>query len=261
MKTQLRLLAVVAVLPVATLCQAQDRIVGKLFIVDASGDVRHVIAGKVLPMKAGDTIACKNVTFEAGAESSATGVLSNNTGLYIAPDSRFAITRFEQAPFAADPNRVEDEPSVSNFEGVFYSGTFAFCFANQVFGSTAKYTILGAEVNVRGKRVVVDASDSRTILYIVDGEATVFSGPDDRAGVIARSNKQMSITPGVGGEFPIITVSDIDADVVEKLNNSLSAACLARRAVFFATPEDPLRVLPPPQGPTPPTVSIDRLGG
>jgi hypothetical protein len=58
----------------------------------------------------------------------------------------------------------------------------------------------------------------------------------------------------------VITVSEIDPASGDKLNNALSAACLARRAVFFASPEDPRRVLPPPDGPNPPTVSVDRLG-
>jgi len=261
MRTQLRILSVVAALAAATLSPAQDRIVGKMFIVDATGDVHHVNAGKVAPFEAGETIQCKNIIIESGPESHASGVLSNNTGIFIGPNSRFELTRFEQAPFAADPNRVEDEPSISNIEGVFYSGSFAFCFANQVFGSTAKYTILGAEVNIRGKRIVVEATDVKTTIYVVDGDATVKTGPTDQSGTVAQSNSQMSITPGVGGGFPIITVTDIDPAISEKLNNSLSAACLARRAVFFATPEDPRRVLTPPESPTPPTVSIDRLGG
>lgn len=260
MKTQLRMLSVAAAFACAALGHAQDRVVGKLFIVDVNGDVHLVSSGKVVPFKAGETIQCKNITIESGPESSSSGVLSNNTGLFIGPNSRIELTRFEQAPFAADPNRVEDEPSISNIEGVIYSGTFAFCLANQVFGSTAKYSVLGADVTVRGKRVVTEATDTKSTFYVVEGEVTVKAGPADQAGTIVQSNKQVSITPGVGGEYPIITVSDIDPKAVERLNNALSAACLARRAVFFAAPEDPRRVLPPPGSPNPPTVSIDRLG-
>ena len=260
MKTQLRFIVLVVTLCAATLCDAQDRIVGKLFVTEVTGDTHLSSGGKIVPFKVGETIECKNITIESNAESSAAGVLSNNTGLFIGPNSRFEITRFEQAPFAADPNRVEDEPSVSNIEGVFYSGSFAFCLANQVFGSTAKYSMLGADVSVRGKRVVIDATDAKTTIYVVDGEVTVKTGPADQAGTIVQSNKQVSITPGVGGGFPIVTVTDIDQSVAERLSNQLSAACLARRAVFFATPEDPRRVLPPPDSPNPPTVSIDRIG-
>lgn len=261
MRTQLRVVSVVLALAAATLSQAQDRIVGKMFVVSVNGDVHHVQAGKVTPFEPGETITCRAIIIESGPSSSATGVLSNNTGVFVGPNSRMEITSFVQAPFAADPARVEDEPSVSNIEGTFFSGTFALCFANQVFGSTAKYSILGADVNLRGKRIVVEATDAKTTIYVVDGEATVKTGPVDQAGTVAGTGKQVSIAPGVGGGFPIVEVADIDPAAAEKLNNSLSAACLARRAVFFATPEDPRRVLPPPVSPTPPTVSIDRLGG
>lgn len=261
MKTQLRMLSIVSAMAAATLLPAQDRIVGKLFLVDVTGDVHLVEGGKVVPFKSGDTIQCKNIVIESGPESNVSGVLSNNTGLYVGPNARIELTRFEQAPFAADPNRVEDEPSISNIEGVIYSGTFAFCLANQVFGSTTKYSVLGADVSVRGKRVVTDATDAKTIFYVVEGEVTVKAGPGDQAGTVVQSNQQVSITPGVGGAYPVIEVSEIDPSVGDRLNNALSAACLARRAVFFATPEDPRRVLPPPDSPNPPTVSIDRIGG
>ncbi|HEY5551050.1 MAG TPA: hypothetical protein VIK52_04130 [Opitutaceae bacterium] len=260
MKTQLRILSVVAAMAAATLCQAQDRIVGRMFIVDVTGDVHLVDAGKVVPFKSGDAIQCKNIIIESGPESNSSGVLSNNTGIFVGPNSRIELTRFEQAPFAADPSRVEDEPSISNIEGVIYSGTFAFCLANQVFGSTAKYSVLGAEVTVRGKRVVTDATDTKSTFYVVEGEVTVKAGPADQAGTVVQSNQQVSITPGVGGGYPVITVSEIDPSVADKLNNALSAACLARNAVYFATPDDPRRVLPPPDSPNPPTVSIDRIG-
>jgi hypothetical protein len=260
MKTQLRSISVVAAIAAASLCQAQDRIVGKMFIVDVTGDAHLVDAGKVLTFKAGDTIQCKNIILESGPASNMTGVLSNNTGLFLGPNAKIELTRFEQAPFAADPSRIEDEPSISNIEGVIHSGTFAFCMANQVFGSTSKYSVLGANVSVRGKRVVTEATDTKTTFYVVEGEVTVKAGPDDQAGTVVQSNQQVSITPGVGGAYPVITVSDIDPSAGEKLNNALSAACLARRAVFFASPEDPRRVLPPPDGPNPPTVSVDRLG-
>lgn len=260
MKTQLRILSIVAASAAAILCQAQDRIVGKMFIVEVNGDVHLVNAGKVAPFTVGESIVCKNLVIESGPESSASGVLSNNTGLFIGPNSRFELTRFAQAPFAADPNRVEDEPSISNIEGVVYSGSFAFCFANQVFGSTAKYSVLGADVSLRGKRVVIDATDVKTTIYVVDGEATVKAGPTDQAGTIVQSNKKVTITPGVGGDYPVIVVDDIEPGMAEKLSNQLSAACLARRAVFFATPEDPRRVLTPPESPNPPTVSVDRIG-
>jgi hypothetical protein len=261
MKTQLRILSVAAALAAAALSQAQDRVVGKLFVVDVTGDVHLAAAGKIAPFKSGDTLQCKNIIIESGPESNASGVLSNNTGLFIGPNSRIELTRFEQAPFAADPSRIEDEPSISNIEGVIYSGTFAFCLANQVFGSTSKYFVLGADVSVRGKRVVTVATDTKTTFYVVDGEVTVKAGPDDQGGTVAQSNQQVSITPGVGGAYPVVAVSEIDPSVADKLNNALSAACLARRAVFFATPEDPRRVLPPPGSPNPPTVSIDRIGG
>ncbi|HUG09887.1 MAG TPA: hypothetical protein VMM36_02680 [Opitutaceae bacterium] len=260
MKTQLRVISVVAAIAAASLCQAQDRIVGKMFIVDVAGDAHLVDAGKVVTFEAGDTLQCKNIVLESGPESNMTAVLSNNTGFYLGPNSRIELTRFEQAPFAADPSRIEDEPSISNIEGVIYSGTFAFCMANQVFGSTSKYSVLGADVSVRGKRIVTEATDTKTIFYVVEGEVTVKAGPDDQAGTVVQSNQQVSITPGVGGAFPVIAVSEIDPSAGDKLNNALSAACLARRAVFFASPEDPRRVLPPPDGPNPPTVSIDRLG-
>lgn len=260
MKTQLRVLSIAVAFACAIIGNAQDRVVGKLFIVDVNGDVHLVSSGKVIPFEAGQTIECKNITIESGPESTSSGVLSNNTGLFIGPNSRIELTRFEQAPFAADPNRVDDEPSISNIEGVIYSGTFAFCLANQVFGSTAKYSVLGADVTVRGKRVVSEATDAKSTFFVVDGEVTVKAGPGDQAGTVVQSNKQVSITPGVGGAYPIVTVADIDPEVADSLNNALSAACLARRAVFFATPEDSRRVLPPPDSPNPPTVSIDRLG-
>jgi hypothetical protein len=244
---------------IPTLGFAQERVVGRIYVVTADGDVRRTEDGRLVPVATGESFSASRAALEIPDQGRASLVFSNNTGVYLAADSRLDIERFDHAPFVADPNRMDDEPAISTFSGRLFSGRLAMCFPKQVFGSSVDLQIPQAVLHLRGSRIAVDVNDTRAIAFAVDGAITVSRGPEDKAGLVVETGQMVTITPGAGPQFPLLSVAPIPNDKVGELNEMMASACLSRHTVFFARPADPRRVVtPPPQEPNP-TVSLDRL--
>lgn len=239
---------------------AQEWVLGKLFIIGVDGEATVTQQGRVLPVRAGDTFFTRDLTLTTADSSRVAFVLSNQTGVLIAPGSRLELTRFDQAPFIADPTRLDEEPSVSRIDATFYNGSYALCFSTPVFGSVHLLRAAGAICNVRGGQVVVDVTDDAAVLHIVSGQATVRAGPEDMGGILVNPGESATIWRGPANAAPVIEVADTPADTSDRLNEMLASACLSRRAVFFAAPEEPRRILPLPEVDPTPTTSPDRLG-
>lgn len=241
--------------------RAQDSMPGRLFAVTIEGEVRAVADGRMDLVASGDGMIAHRTSIEVGPRGRASFVLSNNTGLSLGAGSRLEILRFEHAPFAADPMHMDEEPTVSKLEARVRGGQIAFCLPSQVFGSTAVLQVPQASVSLRGRRFMVDVNDRRAVLFVVEGLATVFRGPEDRAGQAVGNGQAVTITGGAGPQFPLIEVAAADPERGSQINESLAGACLSRHTVFFAAPTDPRRVVTPPntsENPNP-TVSLDRL--
>lgn len=245
----------------AVVGRAQDNMPGRMYAVSAEGEVRTVADGKMELVVPGEGGIAHRTRIEIGARGKASFVLSNNTGLALGPRTRLEILRFEHAPFAADPMKLDEEPTVSRLEARLRSGRLAVCLPSQVFGSTVTLHVADASVSFRGRRYYLDVSDERAVLHVVEGLATVFRGPDDRVGQIVGNGRSVTITTGVGPAYPLIEVGGTESTQQGAINEALAAACLSRHTVFFAAPSDPRRVVTPPNtadNPNP-TVSLDRL--
>lgn len=241
--------------------RAQDNMPGRMYAVSVEGEVRTFTDGKMELLMPGEGGIAHRMRIEIGPHGKASFVLSNNTGLSFGPGTRLEILRFEHAPFTADPMKLDEEPTVSRLEARLRGGRVAVCLPSQVFGSTVTLYVPDASITFRGRRYMLDTSDERTVLHVVDGLATVFRGPDDRVGQVVGNGRSVTITSGVGPAYPLIEVGATEGAQQSAINEGLAAACLSRHTVFFATPSDPRRVVTPPntaENPNP-TVSLDRL--
>jgi hypothetical protein len=247
-------------LTAAPFLPAQEWVLGKVFVIGVDGEVRATQEGRILPLRAGDTFFAKDLVFSSADDARASMVLSNQTGLFLAAGTRIEFSRFEQAPFIADPSRLDEEPSVSRLDATLYSGSVALCFSTPVFGSVATLRASGALCSVRGGQVVFDVSDELAVLHVVTGQATVRAGPDDVIGLLVNPGESASIWVGPARLAPVVEIETTSPDTSDRLSEMLASACLSRRAVFFAAPEQPRRVLPLPEVDPTPTTSIDRLG-
>jgi hypothetical protein len=207
-------------------------LVGDDQITDLKKKTAHSVSGAVLETK-------KSGTKEPGSEENAdysAMVFSNGTGMYVDPDSRLNVRKFEQEPFKPNRTDMDVEPSVSHTQTVLDRGTIGLCTPKMSTGSTMVYqTPLGA-VNVRGRRVVIESNDEYTRVAMIEGESTVRSGDGnalDIGGQVLRAGQQAFIRRGTAGQPPIIQIETIPQNAMAALDDKVAMACIAKKSVYF----------------------------
>lgn len=201
-------------------------------VTDLKKKTAHSVSGSVLETK-------KSATKEAGDENKAdysAMVFSNGTGMYVDPDSRLNVKKFEQEPFKPNRTDMDVEPSVSHTQTVLEHGTVGLCTPKMSTGSTMTYqTPLGA-VNIRGRRVVIESNDEYTRVAMIEGESTVRSGEGsalDIGGQVLKAGQQAYIRRGPVGQPPIIQIENIPSTALAALDDKVAMACIAKKSVYF----------------------------
>jgi hypothetical protein len=175
---------------------------------------------------------------EAKANSNASVVLSNGTGIYFDVNTRVDIRKFEQESFRPNRSDVEDEPSLSSTKLYVEHGVIGVSTSKLVAGSTMVYETSLATAFIRGRQAVILAEDNLTVISMVQGEATVQAGPLDMPRLI-KNHQQIIIHPGNPGEANIVQVQDIpdgtSEDSEQWLEERVLTADAARKLVYFET--------------------------
>lgn len=208
----------------------------KLYVADMEGISSINTGEKIEDLTKKSVHTAEGVIIETGHNSSNALVLSNGTGLFCDPSTRVEVRRFMQEPFSPNRTDLEVEPSVSQTSAFLPRGTIGLCTSKLVAGSTMVYSTRHATVAIRGRRVVIEASDDATVVSLLEGDVTI-RGDLLAGGESLRPGQQAIITRRSPSEPPAIKIQAIpDADV-NRLGEKVSQACMARKTVYFDVAE------------------------
>jgi hypothetical protein len=187
----------------------------------------------------GSAIETKKAEGEAeGARAnSTTMVYSNGTGAYFHPDTRVEIRRFVQEPFVPSQSDADIEPSISQTQAFISRGMVGLCASRLVAGSSMSYQTPHASVNIRGRRVVIEATSEATKISMLEGESTIRAGSMDMGGHTLKAGEQAIIRPGEPGQGNSIEVIPIPAAEFPLLDERVALACAAKKMVYFDVQE------------------------
>jgi hypothetical protein len=203
--------SVLAALCLATAALAQAPARGpmsKIYVADTEGNP-EITSGKGITTLAKKAVyRGEGTSIETKADSNASIVLSNGTGLYFDVRTRTGIRSFVQEPFRPNRTDMDDEPSISRTHLVIDSGVLGLSTSRMAPGSALLLETALASIEVHGRQAVVQAADEGTIVSLFDGGATI------RAGSLAtpyeiKADQQLVVRPGRPGQPETVEISDL----------------------------------------------------
>lgn len=232
----------VALLP--ALLQAQPKKTnpaGKVYFTDVNGKtsidtgekIEDVAKRSVFKVDA-TVIETKGPESESGrSKTFSTMVYSNGTGAFFDADTRVEIRRFQQEPFTPNRSDVDMEPSISQTQAFVVRGSVGLCTSKLVAGSSMNYQTAQGSVNIRGRKVMIEANNDVTKISMLEGESTVRAGENDLGGRVVHSGEQAVIRRGTLGQPNSIQISRIPPQEAPALDDKVTMACMARKTVYF----------------------------
>lgn len=170
-------------------------------------------------------------------KSFSTMVYSNGTGAYFDADTRVELKQFTQEPFTPNRTDMDVEPSISQTQAFLARGTVGLCTSKPVAGSKMTYQTQLGEVNIRGRKVVIEATNEFTKISMLDGDSTVRAGEGALAGHNIKAGEQAVIRRGTSGQPNQIQISRIPPNEVPQLEEKIDMACKAKKTVYFEVRE------------------------
>jgi hypothetical protein len=116
-------------------------------------------------------------------------------------------------------------------------GTVALCTSKLVAGSNMTYRTPHGGINIRGKKIVIEANDSETKVSMLDGDSTIRGGDLDMGGQTLKAGQQAIIRKGAAGQANTITVQQIPPAEAAGLDDKVAMACMAKKTVYFEVKE------------------------
>ena len=206
-----------------------------------TGDLIEDLAQRSVYSAEGTVI--ETLPAESGGDTAdlfSTMVYSNGTGAYFDTDTKVEITSFVQEPFV--PNRTDGdvEPSISQTQAFVSRGTVGLCASKLVAGSNMNYATAHGSINIRGRRVVIEATPEFTKISMLEGESAVRAGSQDMGGHSLKAGQQAIIRPGAPGQPNIMQIIQTPEEETVKLNEKVAVACAAKKTVYFEVREVPI---------------------
>ena len=164
-------------------------------------------------------------------------VYSNGTGAFFDQDTRVEVKRFVQEPFTPNRADMDVEPSISQTQAFVARGTVGLCTSKLVAGSSMVYQTSQGQVNIRGRKVVIEANNGMTKISMLEGESTVRGGSADLGGQTLRAGEQAIIRQGAAGASNRIQIQKIPPAEAPLLDDKVSQACMAKKTVYFEVKE------------------------
>lgn len=168
-----------------------------------------------------------------------TMVYSNGTGAFFDADTRVEVRRFAQEPFQPNRTDVEVEPSISQTQAFVARGAVGLCTSKLVAGSVMNYQTPLGSVNIRGRKVVIEAQNDVTKISMLEGDSTVRGGPQDLGGHTIHAGEQAIIRRGAPGQPNIVQIMPIPPAEAPALDDKVAMACMAKKTVYFDVKETP----------------------
>jgi hypothetical protein len=233
--------------PTTQLAAGSKNPVGKLYVAILGSAADLAGSDKITDLKKKTAHSVNDTVLEtkrASSKDNATAdqpdysamVFSNGTGLYVDPDTRMKVQKFEQEPFTPNRTDMDVEPSISHTQTMLERGTVGLCTPKMAAGSTMQYrTPLGA-VNIRARRVVIESFEEYTRVAVIEGESTVRAGDGsalDLGGQVLKAGQQAYIRKGPPGQPPIVQIEEISQGMMSQLDDKVAMACVAKKSVYF----------------------------
>lgn len=205
----------------------------KLFVADVEGKAELNNGDKIVEISKKSVYSAEGAIISTNTDSTNAMAYSNGTGIFFDKGTRLEVRRFQQEPFT--PNRVdmEVEPSISNTQAYLAQGSVGLCTSKLVAGSVMNYSTPHATIAIRGRKVVVETSETMTRVSLVEGDLTIRAGDSDSGGQPLRPGEQAVITPSSVGGPPKIVIQPIPAGERNQIDQKVSAACMAKSTVYF----------------------------
>lgn len=238
--------AVCAVLPATAQAQNKKKNpTSKVYISDVAGEAQIDIGESIQDLAKKSVYNAQGTVIETRkAEKDedknkifSTVVYSNGTGAYFDQDTKVEMKKFIQEPFT--PNRVDmdTEPSISQTQAFVVRGAVGLCNSKQVAGTSMNYSTKQGSVAIRGKKVVIEASDTETKISMIEGDSTVRAGALDMGGQVLKTGQQAIIRAGPPGFPNQIKIQNIPANEIATLDDKVAQACMAKKTVYFEVRE------------------------
>ena len=213
----------------------------KVYISDVSGeasidtgDSLEELGRRSVYTAQGTTIETKKPADETDrSKYFSTMVYSNGTGAFFDADTQVEVKRFMQEPFTPNRSDVDVEPSISQTQAFVSRGTVGLCTSKLVAGSNMNYQTPLGSVNIRGKKIVIEAGPDVTKISMLEGDSTVRSGTSDVGGHTVHAGEQAIIKRGVGGQPNEVQIQRIPPSEAPQLDDKVAMACMAKKTVYF----------------------------
>lgn len=216
---------------------------------------RSVYNGEGIKIETG-----KTGTADAKGPVFSTMVYSNGTGAYFDADTKVEVKKFVQEPFTPNRSDMDTEPSISQTQAFVSRGVVGLCTSKLVAGSSMSYQTSQGSINVRGRKVVIQATDQETKISMLDGESTVRGGEADLGGQVLKAGQQAIIRKGAAGQPSTVTVQNIPPSESAALDDKVAMACMAKKTVYFEIKERSVTNSGDPQSGTESTASGGATG-
>lgn len=207
----------------------------KLFVADITGESQVDYGDKIEPLAKNGVLSPEGTVIETKANSNDSLVLSNGTALYVAADTRFEVKKFMQEPFTPNRTDLDVEPSISQTLIRVAHGSVGICTSRLVAGSSMTYQTPQATVHVRGRRLLIQATEDETRVSLLEGDVTVV-GNELSAGESLKPGQQAIARKTADGKV-VVTIQPIPENESSKLDELVSLACISRRTVYFESVE------------------------
>jgi hypothetical protein len=229
----------VAALCLAVAAHAQDRRknpTSKIYVADTEGGTQIDTGKKIDELKKKAIYRAEGAIIETKPASNASMVFSNGTGVYFDVNTRVRVREFNQDPFRPNRTDLEDEPSISRMNLHIEYGVIGISTSKLAAGSSMEFDTPLATAFIRGRQSVIQVGDNFTEISMIQGEATVRSGPLDQ-GHLVKSGQQCIVRAGRGaGAAPVQIQAIQDGNAEEQqqwLYERVLTADAARKLVYF----------------------------
>lgn len=209
----------------------------KLYVADLNGEAQIDTGEKIDDLAKKSVYNAQGTVIETKQKSNNAMVFSNGTGSYFDEDTRVEIKAFAQEPFTPNRTDMDAEPSISQTRAFVARGSVGLCTSKLVAGSNMTYDTAHGSVNIRGKRVVIAASDRETKISMIEGDSTVKGGDLDLGGQTLKAGQQAIIRSGAPGQPSSVQILQIPDNERAALDEKVTLACMAKKTVYFEVRE------------------------
>jgi hypothetical protein len=257
-------------LPAALVAAAKNKNpASKIYVADLTGESQIDTGERIEALNKKSVYMAEGASIETKTGASDSLVFSNGTAIYVGADTRFEVKKFLQEPFLPNRSDLDAEPSISQTIVKVTRGSIGICTSKLVAGSSMTYLTPHASVNIRGRKLMIEVSDTETRVLLLEGDITVLAADTGAPNQTLRPGQQAIIRKTATDQNASVTIQPIMDEQQAKLDENVSLACISRRTVFFEVAargegEDPeirpVEVVP--ANPDPGfTVSPARIGG